>query len=175
MPESPATLITGASGCIGAWAVRQLIHEGTPVVAFDLRENTHRLRLLLDETELAAITWLLGDITDLAAVERALDDHDVGAVLHLAGLQAPFCRADPPLGAQVNVVGTVNLLEAIARRSDRSFGPFVYASSVAAAPVPGEPFPATIYGLYKLAGEGAADVYRREHGISSIGLRPHTV
>ena len=68
-----------------------------------------------------------GDITDLAALERALDEHGVTNVIHLAALQVPHCRANPPLGAAVNVVGTVNVLEAVKRRADR-MGPVVYAS-----------------------------------------------
>ncbi|ADB49743.1 NAD-dependent epimerase/dehydratase family protein [Conexibacter woesei] len=169
-----ATLVTGAGGCIGAWIVRQLVAAGQPVVAFDLRADARRLGLLLDERELAQVTWVEGDITDLGVVERALDEHGVGAVIHLAALQAPFCRANPPLGASVNVVGTVNLLEAISHRRDRIPGPFVYASSVAAADDEGG-VPSTVYGVYKRACEGAADVYRREQGLASIGLRPHTV
>ena len=45
-----------------------------------------------------------------------LDDHAITNVIHLAALQVPFCRADPPLGAQVNVTGTVNVFEAVKRR-----------------------------------------------------------
>jgi nucleoside-diphosphate-sugar epimerase len=168
------TLVTGASGCIGAWTIRQLLAEGTPVVALDLRRDHRRLGLLVDEAELERIAWVEVDVTDRAGVQRALEQHAIGSVIHLAALQAPFCRADPPLGAAVNVVGTVNLLDALAARSDRAL-PFVYASSIAAAIHEGATHPATVYGVYKLACEGAADSFRREHGLSSIGLRPHTV
>ncbi len=175
MTTTAPTLVTGAGGCIGAWIVRQLSQAGEPVVAFDLRPDARRLGLLLEPDALAAVTWASGDVTDLDTVERVLDEHAIGAVIHLAALQAPFCRADPPRGAHVNVVGTVNLLEALARRADRVTGPFVYASSVAAADRDEGAFPETIYGVYKRACEGAADVYLRERGQSSIGLRPHTV
>ena len=171
--KSP-TLVTGAGGCIGAWTIRQLLAEEAPVLALDLRREDRRLGLLVDEEALERVSWVEADVTDLPALRRILDQHEVGAVIHLAALQAPFCRADPPLGAAVNVVGTVNLLEALAAR-DEPAGPFVYASSIAAAAQQGETHPATIYGVYKLACEGAADVYRREHGMASIGLRPHTV
>jgi len=144
------------------------------VVALDLSRDDRRLRLLVGEAELARIAWVEVDVTDRADVERALERNAVGSVIHLAALQAPFCRADPPLGAAVNVVGTVNLLEALAARTDREL-PFVYASSIAAATLEGERHPATVYGVYKLACEGAADYFQREHGLSSIGLRPHTV
>ena len=46
-----------------------------------------------------------GDITELAAVERALDEHEITRVVHLAALQVPFVRANPPLGMHVNVAG----------------------------------------------------------------------
>ena len=175
-------LVTGAGGCIGAWVVAQLTAEQTPVIALDASDDDHRLRLLLDDDELAALTRVRGDITDLDALERTLDEHGVTRVIHLAALQVPFCRADPPLGARVNVVGTVNVLEAVARRAER-MGPVVYASSVAAydALDEGESeaamqgVPSTLYGVYKRANEGTATVYAQERGVASVGLRPHTV
>lgn len=168
------TLVTGASGCIAAWTIRQLLAEGVQVVALDLRRDLRRLGLLIDEAELEQIAWVEADITDRDNVQQALEEHAVSAVIHLAALQAPFCQADPPLGAAVNVVGTVNLLDALAARGNQTF-PFVYASSIAAATREGDAHPATVYGVYKLACEGAADYFRREHGLSSIGIRPHTV
>ena len=168
------TLVTGASGCIGSWTIRQLLAEGAPVVALDLRRDDRRLRLLVDEAELEQIIWVEVDVTDRVSVRRALEQHEACSVIHLAGLQAPFCRSDPPLGAAVNVVGTVNLLDALAARNDQTL-PFIYASSIAAATQSGESHPATVYGVYKLACEGAADYFWREHGFTSIGLRPHTV
>ena len=75
------------------------------------------------------MTFVAGDITDLAALERTFDEHGITSVIHLAALQVPFCRADPPLGALVNVVGTVNLFEAVKRRVER-MAPLVYTSSI---------------------------------------------
>ena len=108
------------------------------------------------------------DIADLAALERVLDTERVTRIIHLAALQVPFCRADPPLGARVNVLGTVNVFEAVARRADR-IGPVVYASSIAAYDT------STLYGVFKRANEGTAHVYWADHAVASIGLRPHTV
>ena len=100
-------------------------------------------------------------------------------MIHLAALQVPFCRADPPLGARVNVLGTVNVFEAAKAPADR-IAPIVYASSIAAFDANGTTaaawrHPGTIYGVYKRANESTAAVYLAENGISSIGLRPHTV
>ena len=102
-----------------------------------------------------------------------LDEHAITHVVHLAALQVPFCRADPPLGARVNVVGTVNVFEAVARRRERIAGPVVYASSVAAydALDEGEDHtamegvPSTLYGVYKRANEGTASVYAAEQDV----------
>lgn len=173
-------LVTGALGCIGAWTVRVLVEEAVPVVAYDLGDDPHRLRLIMGPEELGRITLVRGDVTDLAALERTLDEHGITNVVHLAALQVPFCRADPVLGAQVNVAGTVAVFEAVKRRQAR-IGGLAYASSVA---VYGErdegaederPLPATHYGVYKLANEGTARIYWQDEGVPSIGLRPSVV
>jgi len=180
LPET--ALVTGALGCIGARTVKALLDEGAPVVAFDLGENRSRLELALAAGELARVTFVRGDVTDLAALERALDEHEIGRVVHLAALQVPFCRADPVLGARVNVVGTANVFEAVKRRAGRI--PLVaYASSAAVygpddpspAPESGGRRPATHYGVYKTANEGTARVSFTEDGVPSIGIRPYVV
>ena len=102
-------LVTGAYGFIGAWVAHELVRDGRDVVTFDLSSEPRRLRLVLDDAAVDAIPHVAGDIADLATVERALDEHEITHVIHLAALQVPFCRADPPLGARVNVVGTVNV------------------------------------------------------------------
>ena len=127
--NSERFLVTGALGCIGAWTVRALVKDGVPVIAFDLGGDPRRLRSIMTDEELGAVTFVRGDITDLASVEDALDANGITNVIHLAALQVPFCRADPPLGALVNVVGTVNIFEAVKRRADR-IGPIVYTSSI---------------------------------------------
>lgn len=174
-------LVTGAYGCIGAWSVQLLVARGSDVVAFDAGDDPRRLRLLMSEEQLDRVVQIRGDIRDLDALQRMLDEHEITNVIHLAALQVPFCRADPPLGAEVNVVGTVNLFEAVRRRADR-ISNIVYASSIAAhAPEgnDGDPgaggLPTTMYGVYKRANEGTAHVYWTDHGLPSIGLRPHTV
>src|SRR6476659_7341340 len=121
---------TGALGCIGAWTVRGLVRDGAQVVALDVGSDARRLRLIMNPDEIAAVTFVTGDITDLTAVEAVLDTHGITNVIHLAALQVPFCRADPPRGALVNVVGTVNVFEAARRRAEK-MAPVVYTSSMA--------------------------------------------
>jgi len=166
-------LVTGAYGCIGAWVVHELVRDGREVVTFDLSTEPRRLRLLLGD-EVDSIPHVVGDITDGASLEHALEEHGITNVIHLAALQVPFVRADPPLGARVNVLGTVNVFEAARRRE---LGPIVYASSIAALDTGGGTAgpPSTLYGVFKRANEHSARVYFEENGISSVGLRPHTV
>jgi nucleoside-diphosphate-sugar epimerase len=132
---------------------------------------------------LAAVRFIAGDITDLGAFEAAVKETGATHLIHLAGLQVPFCKADPPLGARVNVLGTVNVFEAAKRAGLRRV---VYASSIAvyglseeypAGPISHDalPRPRTHYGVYKQANEGTARIYWLDDGIASIGLRPYIV
>ena len=138
------------------------------------------------EEELSRVTIVDGDITDGDALGAILDAHDITNVIHLAALQVPFCRADPVRGAQVNVVGTVVVFEQVRQRRER-MAPVVYAGSVGMFDAADADLasgrlladatahPATLYGVYKLANEGTAQVYWAEHGVASFGLRPMTV
>ena len=166
-------LVTGALGALGAWVVRSLLDREQAVVTYDLGGSDHRLRLALTDDELAALTRIDGDVTDLDHLQRVMDEHDVTNVIHLAALQVPFVRDDPVLGSKVNVTGTVNVLEAVRRRGE-GMGPVVYASSIAAVAGDAE-YPSTLYGVFKLANEGTAAGYFADFGVSSIGLRPHTI
>jgi nucleoside-diphosphate-sugar epimerase len=170
-PRLTRVLVTGAYGCIGSWVTRDLVGRGIDVIAYDLGDDPRRMALIMDAPELARVTHVHGDIIDLEALEAVIDNERITNIIHLAALQVPFCRADPPLGARVNVVGTVNVLEAVARRLDR-IGPVVYASSIAAydAIDAGDGpamsgTPGTIYGVYKRANEGSAWVYHEERGV----------
>ncbi len=177
-------LVTGALGCIGSWVVRVLVDQGAAVTTLDLDTDGPRLDLVVGAERLTSTQRLRGDISELAVVQEALEVSGATHVVHLAALQIPFCKADPSLGARVNVVGTVNVFEA-ARQSRGQVRALAYASSAAAVDaleaadpgdfgvLPGRS--STIYGVFKRANEGTAQVYWADHGIASIGLRPHTV
>jgi nucleoside-diphosphate-sugar epimerase len=186
MSSNERFLITGALGCIGAWTARRLVREGSAVVALDLGGDRRRMAQVMTPDELARVTFVVGDISDLGTVVATLAEHGITNVIHLAALQVPFCRADPPLGALVNVVGTVNLFEAV-KRAGLIDAPLVYTSSIGAfGPDDVDPsdgrlhedaaaHPKTHYGVYKLANEGTARVYALDDGVASVGLRPMTV
>jgi nucleoside-diphosphate-sugar epimerase len=175
-------LVTGGTGCIGSWVVRNLVRDGEPVTVLSSRNRLERLRLVMTDAELAAVEIVEGDVSDLAFIEALARRSGVTRLIHLAAMQFPFCAADPIAGARVNVQGTVTMFE-LARRL--GIGRLVYASSAAvygpktryAEAILGpdaELFPTSHYGVFKVANEGTARVYHASDGISSIGLRPHS-
>ena len=178
-------LLTGGYGCIGSWIVRNLLADDANVWIYDLKEDVHRLRLIVDEQALRRIHFLPGDVTDLATLRAAIQKNGITHVVHLAGLQVPVCRADPLRGAKVNVLGTLTVFEAVCQAggqvqrllyasSGAVFGPpSMYGKGPLADDVPLAP--ATHYGVFKCCNEANARVYYQDHGLSSIGLRPWTV
>lgn len=176
-------LVTGAMGCIGAWTLYHLLDREENVVSFDISDNRSRLGLMLSPEEQANITFIKGDLTDKEQVQQTIEKYNVSHIIHLGALQVPFCKADPVLGAQVNVVGTLNVFEAA-----RAVGieHVTYASSIAVygkaeeypegliqhdAPLN----PSTLYGAYKQCNEQNARTYFNDFGLSSTALRPYTV
>ena len=176
-------LVTGGMGCIGAWALYHLQRSGKRAVNFDLSEDRQRINWLMSAEEQAAITFVAGDLRDTTALKTVFAEHGITHVIHLAALQVPFCRANPVLGAEVNVTGTVNVFEgARANGVDH----VAYASSIGVYGPPSDfppgliphdapKKPRTLYGAYKVCNEGTALVYYEENGITSTALRPYTV
>lgn len=178
-------LVTGAYGCLGSWAVKQLVGEGVPVFTYDLPGSRHRLQLIMSDEELANVTMFAGDITDFDLFERTVVDNGITNIVHLAALQVPFVRANPVLGMRVNAVGTTVVLETARRYPDQVRG-VGHASSAGvyglAANYPPGPLandapldPQNLYGVTKQANEGTARIYWQENGVYSVGLRPYIV
>src|SRR5688572_10317856 len=107
-------MVTGGSGLLGRYVVRELRANGHGVTVFDLKPP---------ET---GVPYLQGDIMDLAAVETALKGHD--AVIHLGGLDLAI-QAQPNDFMRVNVIGTWHVLQAAEKAGIRHAA---IASSVAA-------------------------------------------
>ena len=70
---SERVLVTGALGCLGAWVARCVLDDGDEPIGYDLGDARHRLELVLGD-DIDRLTVVKGDITELAAVERALDE-----------------------------------------------------------------------------------------------------
>src|SRR3954451_12760006 len=164
------TLVTGAAGFIGSRLCHRLVEEGNDVVGFDdLSEG--RLDNLSDSPEVAFVE---ADLRDEQAIDRAPSGCDV--IFHQAAKRSvPRSLAEPLLTADVNVRGTVNVLEAARHANAR----LVYASS---SSVYGDqetlplhedmlPAPKSPYAASKPADEAFAVAYHRSLHVPSVGLR----
>lgn len=170
--------ITGGAGFIGSHLADGLVAQGHEVVVFD-NLSSGKAENLRRATE-QGVELKVGDITDRAVIEAAVAESSPEVLFHLAA-QGEVRRSidDPEFDATANVVGTVNVLEAVRKAEvDRvvfaSSGGAIYGEgsdidlpAVETAPLA----PLCPYGQSKLAGEGYLDLYRRMYGISSVALR----
>eukprot|EP00965_Chrysotila_dentata_P195025 6176739-Pleurochrysis_carterae.AAC.1 len=128
-------LVTGGVGYIGSHTVLELIKEGYEVVVIDNLSNSNKECLRrVEELAGRSVTFHQVDIRDKAALADVFSKHRISAVVHFAGLKAVGeSVAKPLLYYQVNVEGTLNLLEAMQAAGCRNI---VFSSS---ATVYGEP------------------------------------
>ncbi len=171
-------LIIGGMGVIGAEVSRKFVQEGHRPVIFARHRDESLIGDLLDKVEVE-----LGDITDMASLLHAIKKHRVTHVIHAGGLVSNLAHANPSLGVQVNVAGTVNVLEA-ARLFDIQrvvytsakgvYGPFTgeYGHSTF-KPVPEDhpKNPTRLYDCLKFMAENACDYYRATYGVDVVCLR----
>ena len=164
-------IIFGGCGFLGSWIVKSFLLKGYNVSIFDLKIQKELLSYVIGK-DINKIKFIQGDITNYDQVQEATSKMD--HVINLAGLMTPDCSFNPILGAKVNVLGSINVFEALKKNNIKFL---VYASS---AGVFGQkdkynPFPETHYGAYKLAVEGVARAYFNEANISSVGIRPYVI
>lgn len=165
-------LVTGGAGFIGSHLVDALLADGLQVVVVDNFSTGKRDNLQQDHPALSIID---GDVRDLSTVEAAA--RGVNAIVHLAAVASVQASVDDPAGThQVNLVGTLNLLQAARKHDIRRF---VYASSAAIygdteqLPVSEDSLlsPLTPYAADKLAGEHYCDFYSRQYGLEPVIFR----
>jgi UDP-glucose 4-epimerase len=164
-------LVTGGGGFLGAWTIRRLLRRGKAVRVLDATDSRTLARSIVGGAA-DELDWRVGDVSRAEDVDQAMEGCD--GVIHLAGLLTPACQENPIRGAQVNLIGTLNIFEAAKRRQLRKV---IYTSSVSVfGRDNGElPLPSTHYGAFKLACEGCARTYWEYDGLSSIGFRPAVV
>jgi threonine 3-dehydrogenase len=178
MLRTPVVLITGAGGEIGHGLITQLARDGRQrIVTLDLTRLDAAIQPLVARE-------FTGSILDTALLERILAEFEVDLVFHLAALLSTRSEFTPLMAHQVNVEGTLTLLE-FAQREGESHGRhvvFVYPSSVAAYGLPDletrarvgrvteDAFtqPTTMYGCNKLYCEHLGNYYARHYKQLSV-------
>jgi UDP-glucose-4-epimerase GalE len=168
--EPRPILVTGGAGYIGSHAAKALEHAGYRVIVFDNLVAGHREAVRYGD-------FILGDITDLEAVRRALREHRVWAVMHFAAfLDVGESVREPTKYYRNNVTGALTVLEAMAAEGVKLF---VFSSTCATY---GEPVetpitelhpqkPINSYGESKLAVERSLPHFERAYGLHSVSLR----
>src|SRR6476661_3674885 len=171
-------LVTGGAGFIGSLLVDVLVERGDDVVVVDNLSSGRRENLAGAIGEGAELVE--ADVTDAAAIADLVEQRRPEVVFHLAAqIDVRRSVADPVYDVNVNVAGTLNLLEA-ARTNDTSR--FVLASTGGAVYGEGaglelpldesaECRPDAPYGQSKFAAEGYASLYGRLYGLTATSLR----
>ncbi len=181
-------LITGGAGFIGSATAKALMDRGdTPVLVdnfndyYDPKLKRDRISVFLGDYS-GKFALHEGDIRDRDFLERVFSAEKPEKVIHLAAMAGVrYSIERPELYAEVNVMGTVNMLDCAVKYGVSNF---VYASS---SSVYGEndkvPFsesdpvdhPVSVYAATKKADELLANVYGHIHGLRTTGLRFFTV
>jgi UDP-glucose 4-epimerase len=169
------TIVTGGSGFIGSNVVDGLIARGDQVTVIDDLSTGRRENL---DGALAAGAELVElDVRDQAAVIELAERVRPEAIFHLAAqIDVRRSADDPALDAEINVGGTINVLEAARRTGARvvnsSTGGAIYGEGrTIPAPEDHPVAPEAPYGQSKFAAEGYCELFRRLHGVSAVSLR----
>lgn len=189
MSENSRVLVTGAAGFIGAFLCRELLGGGREVVGLDnvnsyydpgIKED--RLRMLREADVDGRFTFVRGDLTDAALVERLFAENEFGVVVNLAAQAGVRYSIDNPKAyIDSNLIGFYNILEACRHHPVKHL---VFASSssvyggnekVPFSEVDQVDHPVSLYAATKKANELIAHAYSKLYGIPCTGLRFFTV
>ena len=173
--DTCAVLVTGGAGFIGSHLVDSLVAAGRRVIVVDDLSTGSERNLN------AGVEFHRLDIRS-AAVRRLIVESRPSAVLHLAAqTSVSFSVRDPVLDAETNVLGTLNLMEAVRQTGN---GRFLFVSTGGA--IYGEPEtvpatettprrPASPYGAAKLGAENYLECYGAAYGFDYTIVRPGNV
>jgi UDP-glucose 4-epimerase len=165
-------LVTGGAGFIGSNIVDELVSRGETVRILDdfSTGREENVRRFADKVEIVR-----GDIRDVDTVDRAVSGADF--VVHQAALASVQRSIDDPAASNdVNIRGTLNLLEASVRHSVKRFvyasSSSVYGDSEVLPKVETMPTnPKSPYAVTKLCAEWYCGVFSEIHGIPTVALR----
>jgi nucleoside-diphosphate-sugar epimerase len=173
-------LVTGGAGFIGSHIAERLLKEGHFVRVLDnfssgKRENLCHCEARSAETISSNFELIEGDIRDKATCDKACSGMDY--VLHQAALRSvPKSMKDPESYNEVNISGTLNMLQAALKNRIKRF---VFASSSSVYgdtdqfPEKEDAYPLLIspYALSKLANEYYCRIFTNAYGLETVGLR----
>lgn len=171
--RKPVVLITGAGGEIGHGLIDQLArNKNRAIVTLDVSPLAPAIGAKVDRE-------ITGSILDKAVLDRILAEYQVELVIHLAALLSTRSEFTPVMAHQVNVEGTLNLLEFAQHEAESHGRPvvFIYPSSIAAYGIPDVDtkaragrvkedewtHPTTMYGCNKLYCEQLGTYYARHY------------
>jgi threonine 3-dehydrogenase len=171
--RKPVVLITGAGGEIGHGLIEQLsTRKDRAIVTLDVSRLDPAIAAMVDRE-------ITGSILDRNVLDRILAEYQVELVIHLAALLSTRSEFTPVTAHQVNVEGTLNLLEFAQHEAESHGRPvvFLYPSSIAAYGLPDLEtktragrvkedewtHPMTMYGCNKLYCEQLGTYYARHY------------
>ena len=171
--RKPVVVITGAGGEIGHGLIDRLAERGDRrIVTIDVSPLDASIARTVDRE-------VTGSIVDKALLERLMAEFEVDLIFHLAALLSTRSEFTPVAAHEVNVGGTLHLLEFAQHEAESHGRPvvFIYPSSIAAYGLPdmatkaragkvGEDeylHPTTMYGCNKLSCELLGDYYARHY------------
>ena len=164
-------LITGGTGLIGSFVVKSLLGMGEVPVVLDIGEPANSLA-----DSIGKFLFVRGSIANFDHLLEIIENHGIDQVIHLAALLQFGCEQDPRRAIEVNVQGTLNVLEACRKKGVRKI---VFGSSVAVygaqTGLLNEDCPVlpncSLYGATKFLGEVLLERYYRIYGIPYVALR----
>jgi nucleoside-diphosphate-sugar epimerase len=173
-------LVTGGMGCIGSHMVQRLCSLGAKVTILDNKmRGDEAARNLAEVLATCKPSIVTGDVLDMEKVKEAVKDND--AVFHLAALPSHRLALERPRDyAMVDIIGTVNILEAV--RLSETNPTVVFASSNKVYGKQPPPFredmqllPEGPYGQAKACSEDWCKQYSKYYGLNTPVIRYHHV
>ena len=170
-------LVTGGTGLVGAYVVGMLLERGEHPVIFDVAVNERLLRVVGVDPE--DVPVVRGDILDLPQLVTAIREHDVDHIIHLAAFLGEEVQRRPYSGVRLNLMGTVNALEAArlegVRRVTFPSSGTVYMGSLGeglekideSIPVN----PPSVYAATKGGSEFLGNAYAKHYGFEFVCVR----
>ncbi len=179
-------LLTGGSGFLGSYVMKNLIEQGESVVNYDIREPALEFQWLLGEG-LREVTFERGSIEDISELILTMQKHRIEKIIHAAAIVDPQVLFNHPILAyRVNLGGTLNVLESARILNIRKV---VYISSNGVftskryEPID-EEHPVLLpnegpgngpYSISKISSEAFGMSYGDTYGLDFVALRPSAV